>query len=316
MSHRPGAALLCALALFAASGANAKPWLTKWFPFELVDGWIHVPIVVAGVQTTAMFDTGANVQVIDREFAEAHGIKLSSVARVEIQGVFSKKKLPLAVRVPIELFGAPLTLRSVPVADTGDAKIVIGTGILSSFVLQIDYANSRIRFASFDTFELKDTANVEMRSARGPGLPAVRATVDGEKLWLMLDSGFSGPLMLGRRFVADRQWSQDSGGMSFDAHGTLSAMDRYRVPLMQLGPFDLRGVTASVRRDGPERLGGASNVRVSGVLGAEVLRRFLVTLDLKHGKLHLAVSKPIPKESWESMSTPENSEAPSERPET
>lgn len=297
MSARAVTGALCALALNAASGANAKPWLTQWFPFELVDGWIHVPIVVAGVPTTAMFDTGANVQVIDRAFAEANGIKVSSVDRVEIQGAFSKKQLPLAVRVPIELFGAPLTLRSVPVADTGDAKIVIGTGVLSSFVLQIDYANSRIRFGSFDAFDLKGTANVEMRSARGPGLPAVRATVDGEKLWLMLDSGFSGPLLLGRRFVAGRQWEQDSGGMSFDAHGTLSAMDRYRVPLIQLGPFDLRGVRASVRREGPERLGGMSDVRVSGILGAEVLRQFLVTLDLKHGKLHLVPSKPVAKDS-------------------
>ena len=315
MSVRAITGAVCVLALFATPAANATPWLTRWFPFEIVADWIHVPIVVAGAPTTAMFDTGANVQVIDRAFAEANGIKISSVSRVEVQGAFSKKKLPLAVRVPIELFGAPLTLRSVPVADTGDAKIVIGTGILSSFVLQIDYANSRIRFASFDALDLKDTANVEMRSAPGAGLPAVRATLDGEKIWLMLDSGFSGPLLLSRRFVADRQWEQDSGGMSFDAHGTLSAMDRYRVPLMQLGPFDLRGVKASVRRDGPERLGGLSSVRVSGILGAEVLRQFLVTLDLKHGKLHLAPSKPVAKDSWESTSTPDDSETPSEQPE-
>ena len=315
MSLRAVTGAVCAFALFAASTANAKAWLTQWFRFEIVSDWIHVPIVVAGAPTTAMFDTGANVQVIDRAFAEANGIKISSVDRVDIQGAFSKERVPLAVRVPVELFGAPLTLRSVPVTDLREAKIVIGTGILSSFILQIDYPNSRIRFASFDALELKDSANVEMRSAPGAGLPAVRATLDGEKVWLMLDSGFSGPLMLGRRFVTGRRWEEDSGGMSFDAHGTLSAMDRYRVPLLQLGPFDIRGVSASVRREGPERLANLSGVRVSGILGAEVLRQFLVTLDLKHGKLHLAPSKPVLKDSWESTPTPDNSEAPSEPPE-
>lgn len=315
MSARAVTGALCALALLAGSPAQAKAWLTQWFPFEIVEDWIQVPIEVAGVPTTAMFDTGANVQVIDRAFAAANGIKISSVDRVEIQGAFSKKRLPLAVRVPITLFGAPLTLRSVPVGDTGDAKIVIGTGVLSSFILQIDYPNSRIRFASFDALALDDSANVEMHRERGEGLPAVRATVDGEKVWLMLDSGFNGPLLLSRRFVAERQWEEESGEIIFDAHGNFAAMDRYRVPLLQLGPFDIRGVSAIVRREGPERLANLSSVRVSGILGAEVLRQFLVTLDLKHRRMHIAPSKPVAKDSWESTPTPENSEAPSEQPE-
>jgi hypothetical protein len=61
------------------------------------------------------------------------------------------------------LFGAPVRLSVVAVSPVSFAKLVIGSGVLQSFVIQIDYANSRIRFASFDAVTLKQNANVVLR---------------------------------------------------------------------------------------------------------------------------------------------------------
>ncbi len=77
MSVRAITGALCALALCAASGANAKPWVTAWFPFEVTNNRIHVPIKIAGAEATAILDTGSNGAFIERVIAEAHGVRVS-----------------------------------------------------------------------------------------------------------------------------------------------------------------------------------------------------------------------------------------------
>jgi len=301
---RLASAVLLAAALAFASAANAKPYVTRWFPFELRNGHIHVPIEVAGVATTAMFDTGASVHMLDREFAQSNGIAFSAAGALEIQAGHSRERVPVARGVPIELFGARTKLKTVAISPVPFAKIVIGTGILSSFVMQIDYVNERIRFASFDAVRMKETANVELRKSGFNGLPAGRATLDGEEVWLLFDTGFSGPLILNPSFLRGRDWPEDAGALSVDALGTVRGMRRYAVPLLQLGPYDLRGVSAHVPAEGrlPSALtsSGDGGVRVRGVLGAEVLRHFLVTIDVKHTLVHLGPALKDETESWES----------------
>jgi hypothetical protein len=293
-------------ALFLAPAAQARDgaWVTRWYPFDLRGGHIHVPVRVAGVETVAMFDTGASVHVLDRAFALQHGIPFSFASAVEVQSGNSRERLPVARNVPIELFGAPAKLRLVPVSEVGYAKLVIGTGVLSSFVMQIDYANSRIRFASFEAVKLKELANVELRRASASDLPAVRATVDGQDVWLLLDTGFTGPLILTPRFVRSRGWEEDAGSISVDAFGAVAAMRRHRVPVLQLGPYELRGVVSATPAEGrlPSALTATElgRVRISGILGAGVLKHFLVTLDLAHMRAHLAHAPKPETESWES----------------
>lgn len=297
-----GVPLACALLLARAAGAEEKPWVTRWYPFEIVHNRVHVPVKIAGAGTTAMFDTGASVVFVDREFAEAHGVSVSG-PKVEIRGAHSTKAVPLAREVPVELFGAKLPLRNVPAGKLGSAKIIIGLSVLRAFVLQIDFASSRIRFASHSAARLDEIANVEMRKERTTDLPAVRATVDGEPMWLMLDSGLAGPLQLKTAFVEDRGWEKVTDSHTTDVHGKERASEIYRVPLLQLGPYDLRGVRAIVQRKGHISREDARRddmgVRTSGILGAEVLRHFVVTMDLKARKLHLEPAQKAAAESLE-----------------
>jgi hypothetical protein len=120
----------------------------------------------------------------------------------------------------------------------------------------------------------------------------------------LLDTGLTGPLILTPRFAEQRRWEEDAGSLSVDAHGAVKAMRRYRVPLMQIGPYDLRGVVAAAPAQGrlPAALTASESgrARLTGILGAEVLKHFLVTLDLKHMRAHLAHSKRVETESWES----------------
>jgi predicted aspartyl protease len=298
------ATLLLSLLLAPAAFAKGKPYVTRWYPFELRGGHIFVPVKVGGIDTHALLDTGASVHMLDRSFALQHGIGFSFATAIEVQAGHSRERLPVARNVPIELFGARVKLSFAPVSEIAFADLVIGTSVLSSFVMQIDYANARIRFTSHDAVKLKEHANVELRRSSASDLPALRANVDGEDVWLMLDTGLTGPLILTPRFADPRGWPEDTGTIGFDAFGTAKAMTRYRVPLIQIGPYDLRGVVAAVPADGrlPRLLTAseAGRVRLSGVLGAEILKHFLVTLDLKHMRAHLQHSPKLEGESWES----------------
>jgi predicted aspartyl protease len=312
-----GAPLLFALLLAFAARAEEKPWVTHWYPFEIIHNRVNVPIKINGADTTAMFDTGASVAFVDEEFAKAHGVRVSEANKAEVRGAHSTQSVPLAREVPVELFGARIPLRNVPAGKLGDAKIIIGLNVLRAFVLQIDFASSRIRFASHSAARLDETANVEMRRERSTDLPAVRATVDGEPMWLMLDTGLSGPLQLKTAFVEDRGWEKVTDSYTTDVHGKARASEIYRVPLLQLGPYDLRGVRAIVQAKGHisrqdvrrEDMG----VRTSGILGAEVLRQFVVTMDLKARKLHL---EPAQKAAVGAAESDAPSTAPPQRPKT
>lgn len=294
MGIRRIASVCVAVALVSfpvAATAKDDPWITHWFPFEIVHNRITVPVKVAGVDAKAMFDTGSNIAFIDRELAQKAGVKVSEGRRMTVSGAHSDKSVPVASKVPIELFGAPLNLRDVPAGDLGAAGLIIGIDVLSSFAIQIDFANARIRFASRSATRLDETANVEMKTERGTRLPAVRARVDGEPMWLMLDTGMAGPLRLKTGFALDRGWEKVSDTSTFDVHGKEKVAEVYRVPLLQLGPYELRGVKAIVQPKGhvsrEEMARDYVGVRTSGILGAEVLRRFVVTIDLRERKLHL-----------------------------
>ena len=307
------AAWACVLLLAAGALAKGKPFVTKWYAFELRGGHILVPVKIAGVETHALLDTGAAIHMLDRSFARQHGIGFSFNPAVEVQGAHSRERLPTARSVPIELFGAPVELKFAPVSELSVADLVIGTGVLSSFVMQIDYANSRIRFTSHDAVRLKEQANMVLRRSSAGGLPALRANVDGEDVWLLLDTGLTGPLILTPRFANERDWPEDVGAVAFDTFGAAKAMKRLRVPLISLGPYDLRGVIAAVPADGrlPRLLTAyeTGRVRISGVLGAEILEHFLVTLDLKFMRAHLQHSPKVV-ESWESSASQDEPASP------
>ncbi len=309
LAVRVALAAACVLwASGAVAGAAKKVVVTQWLPFELAGGHVVVPVTVNGAAARAMLDTGASLHMLDRSFAEAHGIAFGFGGAIVVQAGHSRERLPVARGLPIELFGAPVELRVVPVGDVPFADLVIGTPVLSSFIMQIDYANERIRFTSHDAINLAESKNVEMRKSGYGGWPAVRATIDGEDAWLILDTGFTGPLLLKPEFVRERGWQAREGSLSVDALGNVRGVARYAIPLVQLGPYDIRGVVASTPDEG--RLPAALTLRaegrvpMSGMLGAELLRHFLLTLDVKNVRAHLAPAEKLAAESWESSTSP------------
>ncbi len=297
----PWKTTLAALALACAVSAHAG--VTPWEPLEIRDGHVLFPVTVAGVAGRAVFDSGSQINSVDKGFVERNGLRLFG-RKFDITGVSSTEESVRSVsRLPIGLFGAEFELRDVPALPHPNMTMIIGAGFLKSSVLQLDYPNSRMRLITHDSVDLSKVANVPLRRAEGSGLPAVQVTIDGEKRWMLLDTGNSGPILMRRVVAEGAGWIgrfQKTRTTARDANADISELDLLVLPALAIGPYELADVPIEIPAPGQEihisgfRPAGPGRftrikkgVRISGILGYEVLRHFIVTIDYERDKAHI-----------------------------
>jgi hypothetical protein len=139
-----------------------------------------------------------------------------------------------------------------------------------------------------------------------PCLPAVRVGFPGDKeLWLLVDTGASGPVVVGRAIAERAGWlaAYRKGGAveSYDVFGKRAQLELLVLPSLRLGPFELGDVPVAVPVEGERLLTGREEwgrvttgthvtrgARANGRLGYDVLRHFVVTIDLKRELMQIA----------------------------
>jgi predicted aspartyl protease len=293
--------------LFAALHApKALAGVTAWVPLEVRHGHVLFPVEVAGVPSHALFDTGAQGNSVSSELVANAGLALHG-KRYTIRGVSSTEENVASVsRLPIRLFGVDFKLHDVPVLPHS-AALIIGAGFLKTAVLQLDYPNHRMRLITRDSIDLAKVANVPVRLVAESGLPALQVTVDGTKRWMLLDTGNTGPILMRRMVAEQSNWIgrfPRASGALVDVNADVAMTDVLVLPSIVIGPFELTDVPVQVPAANEEiRIAGTrrnvpvddsrirTGVRISGVVGYEVLRHFVVTLDYEREKLHLAVPR-------------------------
>ncbi|MDJ0652494.1 MAG: hypothetical protein QNJ27_05775, partial [Simkaniaceae bacterium] len=83
--------------------------------------------------------------------------------------------------------------------------------------------------------------------------------------------------------------------------GKVNEMDTFNLPTLELGPFELENVVVTVPDEGVETNIGRdrsnvwrrelNNTKSSGLLGYDVLRHFVVTMDFKRKLLHFEAAE-------------------------
>ena len=152
--------------------------------------------------------------------------------------------------------------------------------------------------SGFNDFSLARTGLDGATAPNLPCLPSVRVTLAGEKdLWLLLDTGAAGPVIVSRAVAKSEGWLtayRTGSAQSSDAFGRIAEIDLLTLPSLRLGPFELADVPVAVPAEGERLQTGreswgrvetgshvTSGARANGRLGYEVLRHFIVTIDLK-----------------------------------
>lgn len=281
----------------AVSIPSGAPYVE--LPFELTQHHIYLPVQLADRKSWFVLDTGAEATVVDAEVAKAFGLVGSgSIAAVgngestvTAQAIAKPSLTVAGMKMPLDTMYA-IPLRALWPREGRALQGILGYDVLSHFVVEIDYAASRIRLHDPERFTPPAGAASLPMTYEG-NIPAVRTAfalpggrrVEGR---MIVDTGNSGGLDLYGPFVDAQNIRtavtgavQSAGGMGV---GGISKQDMARIDAFLLGPFILPKPIVTLSRDAK---GAAAHPELAGNIGGRVLRRFTVFLDYPHDRMLL-----------------------------
>jgi predicted aspartyl protease len=292
-------ALLLFISLFPLFSFAA---VTAWVPFTLENGHIKIQVVVDGIETNALLDTGAQINTINQAFLNKHDLSYAKGAAITLTGVFGEKRVSRLNAIPLNIFGTDIELDGVVPSSFGhhSTGLIIGAGFFSQFIVQIDYPNEKMRVMTRDALDLKKYQNIRTESNRGTGEPLVRVSVgEDASFWALLDTGSNGGVLV-ERSHASRLGLLDkvtNSGISAGVN-SLAVTESTRVDEFTFGPYTLENVLVSFpaerqkinMRERTSVLGShIKSQKQQGILGYDILKHFILTLDYKRGRAHVGL---------------------------
>lgn len=293
--------LLSLIFLFLTLKCTAE--VTNWVDFNLEGGHVKIPVTVKGIDTYAILDTGAQLNAINKAFTTKHDLTFDKGSKIKVQGLFGIEKKQTFKNVPVSFFGIETKLNKIAEVNLGyhTNGLLLGGGFFNNFVVQLDYPNRKMRLITQDSVEVAKFKNIEIQSQKGTGMPIVKIGLpDNRHLWLLLDTGNSGGMMIERKVANSMGWLEgidSKSSMSLGVNTTIETED-FRIPLLQFGPFELENVLVTVPAEGKnsylnsqyQKTGSRIKGRkVQGIIGYDVLKHFLITVDYKRGHAHIGL---------------------------
>jgi len=301
-SARVPVALLMAVGL--ACSASAEPAAFHFqngtsardIPIEISSNHIYVSVTVGnGEKATVLLETGGAASAFDPDLAVRAGITLGDSAEAGGAGADPATAWRLndvSYSLPgLSLSGQSLTavsLRALESVTGHRMDGVLGFDFLRQFIVEIDYAGSRLHLYDPATWTYRGTGDSLSLDLTGP-IPIVQGVLnDSIPARFFVDTGASMAVMVSRPFsvshdlkhVANSTLEGPPGhGLGGAAGQIIARFDRFRVgrfeltdPLLGLSQAEA-GIFASDEQD--------------GVIGGEIWRRFRVILDYPHARMYL-----------------------------
>ncbi|MDO6611311.1 aspartyl protease family protein [Shewanella sp. 1_MG-2023] len=277
--------------------------VSEWAKFDISNGHITLPVTINGIEGRAILDSGAQVNAINLSFINKHGFEFDKGRKINVKGVYGTETRRLFNNVEVNLFGADIELDELAGLRLGhhEVQILLGAGLLEKFIFQIDYPNSRLRIFERGSVDLASLGNIPMQIDRAKGQPIVKVSLNGQQdSWLVLDTGNSGGLFLKRSIATKFDWLEEFGSQSGVTIGAnqLGVVDNFQLPEVKFGPYTLESVRVTVPAEGQkESVSGRGDVsfskikgkNIKGLLGYDVLKHFVLTIDYKAGNMHIGV---------------------------
>ena len=268
-----------------------------FMPFDLFAGVrIYIPAVVNGVETEVLLDSGAEMTVLDKGFAERLGLDASGdVAAVGTGGVGSAQ---FAQGVSIDLGGIAFPDRTVAVIDLaaiGQAigrplPVVLGKDAFNGLIIDIDFPARRIAFHEREGFTAPEGL-VEVPLVSTGSIRAVPLSIEGREPALFdFDTGNGGALIVYPAYAA-AQGLLDGRPASTVMSGAVGGMRESGIATvhsLNLAGFEVRDVPAVFPPAGPSAV---DSDRTAGNLGMGVLGRFRLITDFAGGRVWLGADE-------------------------
>jgi hypothetical protein len=149
-----------------------------------------------------------------------------------------------------------------------------------------------------------------MRAQKGTILPLVKVSVSpGDEIWVTLDTGHDGGLYLPRSIAKRYDWlaKYESEHQMRIGAGAVGVSESFRIPYFAIGPYELKNVPVLIPAEGQESSIGQRGSRYDlgtdsrGLMGNDILRHFVVTMDTKRMKMQLALPQEEPRQTEEGI---------------
>ena len=283
------------------SSFNAFSAVTAWTDFTLDNGHVFLPVTIEGIESRVMLDSGAQINSINRAFIGKHNLDLDKGRPVTVKGVYDVERRNAYNNVNVEIFGSDFELDSLVESSLGHHSngMLLGAGFFNNFIVQLDYPHRKIRLVTRDSIDMGKVANVRANSQQGSGMPIAQVEINGVALWLLVDTGNAGTILINRRAASKVGLLEKVEGASTSFGANSSGVNEFATSdVVKFGPFEISDVKVSFPAEGQKtnlesqyertgsRIGGK---RVVGLIGYDLLKDFVVTLDYRYGKLHIAL---------------------------
>ncbi|ASP46730.1 pepsin/retropepsin-like aspartic protease family protein [Cognaticolwellia beringensis] len=277
--------------------------VTQWIDFNLDGGHVKIPATIAGIDTYAILDTGAQLNAINKAFIAKHNLTFDKGSKIRVKGVFGTDNKTTFNNVPVGFFGIETELDKMTEVSLGyhTNGFLLGGGFFDQFVTQLDYPNKRMRIISPDSIDVAKFKNIEIKSQKGTGMPIVKIGLPNDKhLWLLFDTGNSGGMVIERKVANKMGWLDELDSQATVSMGVNSVVETesFRIPSLKFGPFELENVLVTIPAEGNnsnlesqyQKAGSRiKGKKVQGIIGYDVLKHFLITIDYKGGYAHIAL---------------------------
>jgi hypothetical protein len=250
-----------------------------------------------------VLDSGASLSIVSPALAKAIGLKSTHSAEAASVGTGSSSTLHVLddaelawgnPESPMRLAHQPAAIYPIEYVSAQLGKrtdALFGSSLFLHYTITVDYEHERVTFAP--PGKEPSTAGNPLPISIQSNTPFIEASVvgeDGERVTglFLIDSGTSGAMLLNHSFVEAHPGliakSHFAESPAVTAVGGIIRSSRVRVPLMEIGPFQLSGVIAAVPEASTRML---ANPRIAGFIGAGILKRFTVTWDYTNKSVSL-----------------------------
>jgi predicted aspartyl protease len=273
------------ITLVILSGSLIKPAVAQ---SHNVDGTFLVEARINGDLATLLIDTGAERSSLDRKFAQRIGLRPVEV--VNIQRPDSEDRTEVVVVTDLDIQSVHSSNIKMTTDDLAASSGALGAhidGVLGNDILRkswvtLDYSTGSVTFGPLSATH----HGVPTKLLRIENRYFVHSSSDGISLTFLLDTGtnFSA--------LSNSGWSrlnQDKKGLltidGVRSSGTSTTSQLVCIQQMSIGRDSYKNLPMRVQ---PLTSAGIlANLDVSGLLGSDFLRRFVVSLDLANDYMYL-----------------------------
>ncbi|HEY0600277.1 aspartyl protease family protein [Brevundimonas sp.] len=280
-------------ALAASHAIDGGAASTGFMPFDLFAGSrIYIPAVVNGVETEVLLDSGAEMTVLDKAFAERLGLNASGdVAAVGTGGVGSAQFAPGVTIVLDGITFADRTVAVIDLAAIGQAigrplPVVLGKDAFNGLIIDVDFPGRRIAFHEREGFTPPEGLTEVPLLSTG-AIRAVPLSIEGREPALFdFDTGNGGALIIYPAY-AEANGLLEGRPRSTVMSGAVGGVRESGIATirsLELAGFEVRDVPTVFPPAGPSAV---DSDRTAGNVGLGVLGRFRLVTDFAGDRLWL-----------------------------